>query len=72
MAFKKFYETSAGKRRIDGLRVEARAAGEERVLVAEVADVRTPARHDDRVRHEIEMTLQQIPADRRQRGERAN
>ena len=60
------------ERGVDGLRVERPAAFEERLLVAEVADVRAAARHDDRVRHQIETPLDQIAADRRQAGERAS
>ena len=54
-----------GKGRVDRLRVEGTPALEERLLVAEVADVRAAARDDDRVRDEVEMTLDQIPADAR-------
>ena len=53
------------QRRVDRLRVEGSPAFEERLLVAEVADVRAAARYDDRVRDEIEPPLDQIAADRR-------
>ena len=52
------------QRGVDGLRVERSAALEERLLVAEVADVRTPARDDDRVRDQVETPLDQIAAHR--------
>ena len=42
-----------GERVVDALRVERSAALEERVLVAEVAVLRTAARDDDRVGHEV-------------------
>ncbi len=60
------------KRRIDGLRVKPATALEERVLVAEIADVRTTARDDDRVRHEIPCALDQIAPHSRQPVERAD
>ena len=42
-----------GERVVDALGVERPAAFEERVLVAEVAVLRTPAGDDDRVRNQI-------------------
>ncbi len=60
-----------GERVVDGLRVERLAALEERVLVAEVADVRAAARDDDRVGHEVEVALDQIAADGRHADQRA-
>ena len=59
-----------GQRRIDGLRVERSAAFEERLLVTEVADVRTAARDDDGVGDEIALPLDQIAPDRRHAVER--
>jgi hypothetical protein len=53
------------KRRVHRLCVERAAAFEEGFLVTEVADVRTAARDDDRVRHQIEPPLDQIAADGR-------
>jgi hypothetical protein len=53
------------ERFVDGLRIEGPPALEERLLVAEVADMGAPARHHDRIRNEIERPLDQIPANRR-------
>ena len=57
---------------IDPLRVEAASALEERLLVAEIADVRAAARHDDGVRHEVKVALDQIAPDRREAVQRAH
>ena len=54
-----------GERIVDALRVERSPALEERVLVAERAVVRAAARHDDRVRHQVAMPLDQVAPDRR-------
>jgi hypothetical protein len=59
-----------GQRGVDRLRVETLSAFEKRLLVAEVADVRTAARHDNRVRNQIERTLDQIASNRRDALER--
>ena len=61
-----------GERGIDGLRIEGPPAFEERLLVTEVAHVGTAARHDDGVRDEIAVTLDQIAPDGRRAGERSN
>ena len=53
-----------GERVVHALRVERSAALEERVLVAEVAVLRTAARHDDRVGDEVAAPVDQIAADR--------
>ena len=53
------------ERFVDRLCIEGPPALEERLLVAEVADVRAPARYHDRIRNEIELPLDQIPANRR-------
>src|SRR5262249_3328745 len=47
-------------------------AFEERLLVTEVAHVRTAARNDDRIRDEIEVTLDELAPDRRDACERSN
>src|SRR5687767_8554747 len=60
-----------GKRGVDGLRVERAAAFEKRLLVTEIADVWTSARHDDRVGNQVQMSLDQIAADRRHLRQRA-
>ena len=60
------------ERGINRLRVEAPSAFEERFLVAEVADMRTAARDDDRVRHQVQVPLDQIAPDRRQARQRAD
>src|SRR5262249_7256819 len=54
-----------GKCGVHGLRVEGTSSLEECFLVAEVTDVRTPSRNHDRIGHEIEVPLDQIPADGR-------
>ena len=61
-----------GQRRIDGLGIEGAAPFEECLLVTEVAHVRTAARDHDRVRHQVQSPLDQIPPDRRQPCERAD
>ena len=61
-----------GERVVHGLRVEGSPAFEERFLVAEVAHVRTAARDDDGVGHEIEPPLDQIAPDRRKTVERSH
>jgi hypothetical protein len=61
-----------GERRIDRLCVEAPPALEERFLVTEVPYVRATARDHDRVRHQVQSPLDQIPPDRRQADERAD
>jgi hypothetical protein len=53
------------QRSVDTLRVKRAPAGEERVLVAEIAVHRASASDDDRVRNEIEAPLDQIAADGR-------
>src|SRR6185295_3747481 len=53
------------KRSIDLLSIKPLSSFEERDLVAKVAGVRTSARHHDRVRHQIEMALDQVASDRR-------
>ncbi len=60
------------QRSVDGLGVEGLSACEERFLVAEVADVRASPRHDDRIRHEIQVTLDQVASDRRQPFQRSD
>ena len=59
-----------GERIVHALCVERSTALEEGVLVAEVAMLRTPARHHDGVRHQIAATLDQIAAHRRQAVQR--
>ena len=54
-----------GERIVDPLRIEAASAGEERVLVAEVAMLRAAAGHDDEFGHQVVATGDQIAADRR-------
>src|SRR5689334_76247 len=49
---------------IDGLRVETATAFEKRILVTERAVMRTSARNNDRIRHEITMSLDQVAANR--------
>jgi len=61
-----------GKGVVHPLCVEAAAACEECVLVTEGAVVRAAARHHDRVRHQVAVPLNQIPADRRDALERAD
>lgn len=58
------------ERVINTLRVERAAAGEEGILVAEVAVLRAPARDHDGVRHQIAATVDQIAAHRRQTVQR--
>ena len=53
------------QRAINLHRVELFSSLEESDLVAEVTDVRAAAGDDDRVRHQIEVALDQIPPDRR-------
>ena len=53
-----------GQRRIHGLGVERLAALKECLFVTEIADVRTAARHDNRVGHEIQMAFDQVAPDR--------
>ena len=60
-----------GQRIVDPLGVEAAAALKEGVFVAEVAVLRTSARHDDGVGHEIVAALDEIAADRRHALQRA-
>jgi hypothetical protein len=60
-----------GERGVHALRVERSAAAEERVLVAEVAVLRTPAADHDRVRDEVAVAPDQISADRRYVFDRA-
>ena len=60
-----------GQGGIDALRIKGSPAFEERLLVAEVADVRASARDDNRVRNEVQPPLDQIAANRRQPGQRA-
>ena len=59
-----------GERVVDRLHVERPAAAEERLLVAEVADVRAAAAHDQRVRHQVPLALDEVAAGRRQAGQR--
>ncbi len=47
---------------VDGLRVKRSAALEEGVFVAEIAVVRAAARDDQRVGHQVEVTLDQVAA----------
>ena len=61
-----------GQRVVNALGVEGTAAGEERVLVAEVAVLRTTAGHDDRVGHQIVAARDQIAANRRNAVERTS
>ena len=60
-----------GQRVVHALRVERSTALEERVLVAEVAVLRTSARDDDRVRHEVAAAIDEIAPNGRQPVERA-
>ncbi len=60
-----------GERVVHSLGVERPAAFEERVLVAEVAVLRTPAGDDDRVRNQIGGPSDQIAPDRRHAIQRA-
>jgi hypothetical protein len=60
-----------GQRIVHGLGVEGPAALEECFLVTEVAGVRTAAGDHDRVRHQVEMALDQVASDRRQAVQRA-
>ena len=60
-----------GERVVDALRVEAAAALEERILVAEVAVLRTAARDDDGVGNEVGGAADEIAANRRNALERA-
>src|SRR5205823_222728 len=50
------------QRIIDKLRVETATPGEEGIFVTEGAVVRAASRNDDRVRHQVSMPLNQIPA----------
>ena len=59
-----------GERVVDRLHVEGLAAAEERLLVAEVAEVRAAAAHDQGVGHEIPVALDEVAPRRRQPGER--
>lgn len=59
------------QRLVDALRVEGTAAGEEGILVAEVAMLRAGARDDDRIGYEVAAPLDQVAADRRQAVDRA-
>ncbi len=61
-----------GQGSVHGSRVERPPALEEGLLVAEVADVRTPARHDDGVGDEVEAALDEIAANRREACQRAD
>lgn len=56
---------------VDPLGVETAPAAEKGILVAEVAMLRTTARDDDRIGHEIALALDQVAADRRQALDRA-
>src|SRR4029079_954157 len=57
---------------INRLRVKTLPAFEEGFLVAEVADMRTSARNDDGIGDQIEMTANQIAANRRHAIERSD
>ncbi len=50
---------------VERLQVERAAAREERLLVAEVAEVRAAARHDERVGHQVEPALDEVASRRR-------
>jgi hypothetical protein len=52
-----------GERRVDALRVERSAALVERVFVAEVTVLGTPARDDDGVRDEVAAPVDEIATD---------
>src|SRR5207249_421747 len=54
-----------GQGGIDRLRVKPFAAFEKRLLVAEVTDMRTAARDDNRIRHQIKTTPDEIASNRR-------
>ena len=58
-----------GERGVDRLSVEGVSALEERLLVAEVADVRAAAGDDDRVGDQIELPFDEIATYRREIGE---
>ena len=58
-----------GESIVDRLHVERPAAAEERLLVAEVAEVRAAAAHDQRVRHQVPLALDEVAPRRRQAGE---
>ena len=60
-----------GQRLVDRAGVERLAAGEEGLLVAEIAGVRAAARDHQRVGHQVERALDQVAADRRQALQRA-
>ena len=57
---------------VHALRIEGAAALEERLLVAEVADVRTAAGDHDRVGHQVQMAPDQVAANGRHAGEGAD
>src|SRR5262245_43014283 len=59
------------KRRIHSLGIKRPAAFEKRFLIAKVADVRTSARYDDRVGHEVKMPFDEITTNRRHVHKRA-
>src|SRR5207249_11380340 len=59
-----------GERSIHLHRVELLASLEEGDFVAEVAHVWAAARDDDRVRHQVQMPLDQVAPDGRKRRER--
>ena len=60
-----------GESFVDTLRVETSAALKERVLVAEVAVLRTAARDDDGIGNEIRGATDEVAANRRNAFERA-
>ena len=59
-----------GERGIDGLGIEGPPAFEERLLVTEVAHVRAAPRNHDRVRHQVQVPLDQVAPDGRKRRQR--
>ncbi len=59
-----------GQRIVHELRVERSSSREERVFVAEGAMVGAAARDDNRVRHQVPVSLNEIPTDRRQSSQR--
>ena len=61
-----------GERVVHALRVEPSTAGEEGVLVAEVAMLRAPAGHDNGVRHQVAAARDQVAPHRRQAIQRAS
>jgi hypothetical protein len=61
-----------GQRIIDGLGIESAPVREKRLLVAEIARVRAPARDDDGVGDEIEVPPDQVAPDAREAFERSD